>query len=218
MERQKKTMKTWNSINLKLIAILRGLKPEEATETVKALVKAGFQAIEIPLNSPDAFESISIALETTQNMSSKPYLIGAGTVLSVEDVEQVHLIGGNLIVSPNANIEIIKRAKELGMLCVPGVYTPSECLQVVEAGAEVLKVFPASNLGTSGFKALRAVLPPSVELCAVGGVGNEDFKAYMQVGATGFGLGSSLYKPGLSVEEVLQKAIAATDAYKRALV
>ncbi len=203
----------WNDIDLKLIAIMRGIKPEETSDCVKALLESGLRAIEIPLNSPDAFASIKIAVATANEHSLKPCLIGAGTVLTKQDVMNVHKAGGNLIVSPNVNLEVIKLTKSLDMFSAPGVYTPSECLVAHQNGADILKVFPASNLGISGIKALSAILPKSVQLCAVGGVGNDDFKDYMQAGVIGFGLGSSLYQPRMSATEIHDKSSISASSF-----
>lgn len=208
-----KASEIWHDIDVKLIAILRGIHPKETRSIVEALIDAGFRAIEIPLNSPDAFTSIKIAAETARDYSKKPCLIGAGTVLSVEDVTHVHQAGGNLIVSPNVNLKVIEYTKQLDMLSAPGVFTPSECLLALGAGTDVLKIFPASNLGVNGFKALNAVMPKKTQICAVGGVGDADFQSYLNAGAGGFGLGSSLYKPGLSASEISKKAEVTVKAY-----
>lgn len=204
----------WYEMDVKLIAILRGVRPEEVASIVTNLLEVGFRAIEIPLNSPNAYTSIELAVKAVGATATAPCLIGAGTVLSVEEVERVHATGGNLVVSPNVNTSVINRTKELGMFSAPGVYTPSECMSAIGSGADVLKIFPASNLGVNGFKAYRAVLPKKVELCAVGGIGNADFEAYKRAGASGFGLGSSLYKPGMRATKIQQNAIAAVKAFK----
>lgn len=204
----------WQDIDLKLIAILRGIKPEETKECVKSLLNSGLRAIEIPLNSPDAFASIKIAAETASELSSKSCLIGAGTALTTQDVINVHKSGGNLIVSPNVNLDVIKLTKSLDMFSAPGVYTPSECLSASQNGADILKVFPASNLGAGGIKALSAILPKATQLCAVGGVDNKDFQTYLNAGVIGFGLGSSLYKAGLQPNEIATKARSAVEAFK----
>lgn len=208
----------WNDIDNKLIAILRGVKPEETKSIVEALIKVGFRAIEIPLNSPDPFNSIKIAVQTANDFTSEPCLIGAGTVLSLSDVNQVHSIGGNLIVSPNANVDIIQQTKALKMFSAPGVYTPSECLSALNFGADLLKVFPASIIGLSGIKALSAVLPKAIQICAVGGVGNENFQSYLNAGAIGFGLGSSLYKSGMHSKEVAKNAQSAVKAFNNCII
>lgn len=203
----------WDDIEVKLIAILRGIKPEETKEAVTELLSVGFRAIEIPLNSPDPYHSIKIAVQTAKENSDMPCLIGAGTVLCVAQVEKVHGAGGNLIVSPNVKSDVIEATKELNMLSAPGVYTPSECLQALNVGADILKIFPASNLGLNGIKALSAVLPSATQICAVGGVGNGDFEAYLNAGAIGFGLGSSLYKAGMQANDIRKNAKAALEAF-----
>lgn len=206
-------LEIWNDIDVKLIAILRGIKPEETEAFVTALLSEGFRVIEIPLNSPDAYHSISIAVQAAKTNIDAPCLIGAGTVLRVEEVQEVHLAGGNLIVSPNVNRDVIQAAKKSNMLSAPGVYTPSECLAALSYGADILKIFPASNMRTNGIKALSAVLPSTTQLCVVGGVGDDDFKAYKKVGAVSFGLGSSLYQPGMQVHDLRTKAKAAVKAF-----
>jgi len=203
-------------MNVKLIAILRGILPEEVEAIATSLLDAGFQAIEIPLNSPDAYTSIALAVRTVEVTAKGPCLVGAGTVLTVEEVEGVHAAGGNMIVSPNVGTSIIERTKELGMFSAPGVYSQSECLKAIHSGADILKIFPASNLGLSGFNAYRAVLPKSVELCAVGGIGNADFEVYKKAGASGFGLGASLYTPGMSANDIQQNAVAAVEVFNKA--
>lgn len=212
-----KPIEIWNTLDLKLIAILRGILPDETPGVVEALLDAGFKAIEIPLNSPDVFQSIKLAVETSKDFSDNPCLIGAGTVLSAQEVSLVHKAGGNFIVSPNVDEAVIEQTKKLGMLSAPGVYTASECLHAIDFGADILKLFPASNLGSSGLKALRAVMPKPIEICAVGGVGNDDFKLYLEAGASSFGIGSSLYKPGMSAAEVGQLARTAAEAFRSSL-
>ncbi|HVK90612.1 MAG TPA: 2-dehydro-3-deoxy-6-phosphogalactonate aldolase, partial [Mycoplana sp.] len=154
------------SMKRPLIAILRGLKPAETEGVVGALIEAGFTAIEIPLNSPDPFRSIEIAVK----MAPKACLIGAGTVLTTEQVERLEAVGGRLMVSPNVEAAVISLAASKGMVTMPGVFTPTEALAAAGAGATGLKFFPASVLGPAGIKAIRAVLPPELEIAAVGGV------------------------------------------------
>lgn len=144
-------------------------------------------------------------------------MIGAGTVLTGEEVREVAATGANLIVSPNADEPVIKLTKDLNMFSAPGVFTPSECISAIHAGADCLKVFPASNIGLSGIKAYRAVLPKHVPLCAVGGVGQDDFSDYLKAGSEAFGLGSSLYSVGMSSNEVGERAKMIVDAYIKAL-
>ena len=192
-----------------LVAILRGIKPDETAGIVDGLVEAGFTAIEIPLNSPEPFRSIEIAVKR----APKEVLIGAGTVLTVEDVDRLDSIGGRLMVSPNVDREVIAQAASHGMVTMPGVFTPTEALAACAAGASALKFFPASALGPSGISAIGAVLPKDVPVGAVGGVSNEDFAAYAKVGVRTFGLGSSLYKAGMSANEVARRGAAAIAAY-----
>ena len=212
-----RTEDIWNHMDHKLIGILRGIVPDEVGPIVSELITAGFCAIEIPLNSPDPFRSISIASQVAESCSSKPCLIGAGTVLNLEDVQNVKDAGGNLVVSPNVDPSVIEQTKSLKMFSAPGVYTPTECLMAINAGADCLKVFPASNLGTSGIKALSAVLPNSAPLCAVGGVEPDDFGEYLKAGAMAFGLGSSLYAPGMSASEVGKRAKFSVQKFREAV-
>lgn len=192
-----------------LIAILRGLKPEETQAVVGTLIETGFTAIEIPLNSPDPFRSIEIAVK----MAPDNCLIGAGTVLTTEQVEQLHGVGGKLMVSPNVEPSVIALAATRGMVTMPGVFTPTEALAAAKAGATGLKFFPASVLGPSGISAIRAVLPPELEIAAVGGVSETNFADYARIGVRSFGLGSSLYKVGMDAAEVGKRAVATIKAY-----
>ena len=192
-----------------LIAILRGLKPEETEGVVGALIETGFTAIEIPLNSPDPFRSI----ETAVKMAPENCLIGAGTVLTTAQVEQLADVGGQLMVSPNVEPAVISLAAQKGMVTMPGVLTPTEALSAAAAGATGLKFFPASVLGPSGITAIRAILPPDLEIAAVGGVSDANFGDYAKAGIRSFGLGSSLYKPGMNAGEVRERAVATIKAY-----
>jgi 2-dehydro-3-deoxyphosphogalactonate aldolase len=185
-----------------LIAILRGIERREAAEVAEALIDAGIDRIEVPLNSPDPFESI----ERMVDAHGKSALIGAGTVLSAEMVAHVYRVGGRLVVSPNAHEATIKATKTLGMRSFPGVLTPTECFDALRWGADGLKVFPAFQMGQDGLKALRAVLPVETQVFMVGGVGPENFSDWLKAGANGFGLGSFLYKPGDAVAEIAAKA------------
>lgn len=199
----------------RLVAILRGITPDEVEPLVGGLMQSGFEAIEIPLNSPTPFESISRAVALSAEYGGADRLIGAGTVLTADDVERVRDCGGNLIVSPNVDRQVISRAVALGMRVMPGVMTPTEALAAIDAGARDLKFFPASLLGPDGIKAIRAVLPDDVRIYAVGGVGADDFAAYSAAGVYGFGLGSSLFRPGDGAEKVRTAAIACMDAIRR---
>jgi 2-dehydro-3-deoxyphosphogalactonate aldolase len=192
-----------------LIAILRGLKPDEAEGVVSVLIESGFTAIEIPLNSPDPFRSIAIAVKK----ASSEVLIGAGTVLTPQAVEQLHDVGGRLMVSPNVDPEVIASARERGMVTMPGVFTATEALLAAKAGASGLKFFPAGILGASGISAIRAVLPADLMIAAVGGISDKNFAEYTKTGVHAFGLGTSLYKPGMTVAEVAARAKASILAY-----
>lgn len=202
----------WPKMKRDLVAILRGVRPEEAADIVEALADAGFEAIEIPLNSPDPFRSIEIAAKRAPGNC----LIGAGTVLDPADVGRLAAAGGRLMVSPNADPAVIAAAAARGMVTMPGVFSPTEALTAARAGASALKFFPASVLGPGGVKAIRAVLPPDVPVGVVGGVSDADFIAYSKVGVRTFGLGSSLYKPGATAAEAAATARAAITAYDAA--
>jgi 2-dehydro-3-deoxyphosphogalactonate aldolase len=196
-----------------LIAILRGIKPEETADIVGALIETGFTAIEIPLNSPEPFRSIKIAAK----MAPADCLIGAGTVLTIEDVDRLDGAGGKLLVTPNVEPAIISRARDKGMVTMPGVFTATEALSAARAGATGLKFFPAGVLGASGITAIRAVLPPELVIAAVGGVSDKNFADYTKAGILAFGLGTSLYKPGMTAEEVAERAKATIYAYDEAI-
>ncbi len=195
-----------------LIAILRGIKPDETADIVGALIENGFTAIEIPLNSPDPFRSIEIAAR----MAPANCLIGAGTVLTVEDVDRLDGAGGKLLVTPNVEPAVISRARDKGMVTMPGVFTATEALSAARAGATGLKFFPAGVLGASGITAIRAVLPPELVVAAVGGVSDQNFADYTKAGILAFGLGTSLYKPGMTAAEVAERAKVTIYAYDAA--
>lgn len=192
-----------------IIAILRGVQPLEAVDIMMALMDAGITKIEVPLNSPEPFDSIERMVKAAADRA----LIGAGTVLDEADVIRLAAIGARMIVSPNANPEVIAATKAEGLLSYPGVLTPTEAFAALRAGADGLKFFPAFKLGLDGFKALSAVLPEATKTYAVGGVGPADFADWRGAGITGFGLGSNLYKPGYSAEKVGQLAADIVRAY-----
>jgi 2-dehydro-3-deoxyphosphogalactonate aldolase len=184
------------------MAILRGVQPHEVVALGEQLLQAGIHQIEVPLNSPNALESIA----KLQKSLGDHAFIGAGTVLSVADVEAVRGHGGKFVVSPNCNSDVIKATKGMGMMSYPGVLTPTECFAALESGADLLKLFPAFLLGINGFKAIQAVLPNHVECYAVGGIGSDDFAQWRKAGIAGFGLASNLYTPGDSPEQLASKA------------
>jgi 2-dehydro-3-deoxyphosphogalactonate aldolase len=187
-----------------LVAILRGLKPEEALGVGQAVFDAGIEAIEVPLNSPDPFRSIEILARALPAA-----LVGGGTVVWAKDVDRLHDAGGLLLVSPNIDAEVMGRAGAHKMVTMPGVMTPTDAFLALRLGASALKFFPASVLGPGGISAIRAVLPKETQVGVVGGVSEVDFAAYAKVGVQLFGLGSSLYKPGMSAADVGERARAA---------
>ncbi len=187
---------------LPLVAILRGIKPEEAEGIGLGLYECGFRLIEVPLNSPDPFTSIA----TIRRVLPDDALVGAGTVLTTEQVNQLKGCGGELAVMPHADIELIRTAKALGLLCIPGIATPTEAFAALAAGADALKLFPAELVTPQILKAIRVVLPAGTRLLPVGGITPETMKPYLDAGAGGFGLGSALYKPGLSCDQVVARA------------
>jgi 2-dehydro-3-deoxyphosphogalactonate aldolase len=195
-----------------LVAILRGLKPGEAVAIGQAIFDAGIEAIEVPLNSPEPFVSIAGIVSALP----KAALVGAGTVLTAADVDGLHKAGGRLLVSPNIDAEVMGRARTHSMVTMPGVFTPTEAFQAIRLGASALKFFPASVLGAAGISAVRAVLPEQTLIGAVGGVSDKDFAGYKSAGVSVFGLGSSLFKPGMGVEEVATRARAAVVAWDAA--
>jgi 2-dehydro-3-deoxyphosphogalactonate aldolase len=196
----------------RLIAILRGVEPGAAVETAEAIIEAGITWIEVPLNSPEPLESIGAMQEACGGRAQ----IGAGTVLTPEEVEAVAATGAGFIVSPNCEPGVIRRSKELGLGSYPGVFTPSDCFAALAAGADALKIFPAGMMGRDGLKAIRAVLPPATLVYVVGGVGPRDFADWRAAGADGFGLGSSLFQPGWPIARVAEQARASVEAYDAA--
>ena len=191
-----------------LVGILRGLKPDEALPVGQALVNTGWTLIEVPLNSPQPLQSIEAMAAALPQA-----LVGAGTVLSAGDVRNVHAAGGQLVVSPNFNADVVREALRLGMVCLPGVMTATEAFAALQAGATGLKLFPAEMITPAVIKALRAVLPADTRLLPVGGISFENMGAYLRAGANGFGIGSALYKPGRAVSEVVENAIKFIAAY-----
>ncbi|MBS9722149.1 2-dehydro-3-deoxy-6-phosphogalactonate aldolase [Tianweitania sp. BSSL-BM11] len=189
-------------MTLPLIAILRGLTPDKAEAVGRALIDAGITRIEVPLNSPDVLTSITTMSRAFKDVAE----IGAGTVLTRDEVDAVSEAGATFIVSPNCNPDVITYTKDRGLGSFPGVFTATECFAALAAGADALKIFPASLMGPDALKALRAVLPPQTQIYPVGGVGPDDFATWRAAGANGFGLGSSLFKPDWSVDRIAQEA------------
>ncbi len=187
-----------------LVAILRGLAPAEAADVGKVLHQAGFRALEVPLNRPGAIECIA----TLAKLDLADTLVGGGTMLTVADVEAVHGAGGRLMVSPNCNQAVIRRAAELGMYCAPGVATPTEAFAALDAGADALKLFPADMVGHAGLKAFNSVVPAGTPMWPVGGITPDNMEGWVRAGATGFGIGGQLYTPGTTLEELAQRAAA----------
>jgi 2-dehydro-3-deoxyphosphogalactonate aldolase len=192
-----------------IIAILRGITPFETVAVCETLIAAGIAMIEVPLNSPDALSSIALAARTCNDRAA----IGAGTVLTVAEVDAVADAGGSFVVSPDTNVEVIERTLARDMRSYPGVFTPSDAFRALKAGAGGLKLFPAEVLGPKGIRAMKAVLPPSVPLYAVGGAEPDNFREYFAAGCAGFGLGSYLYKPGMKLEDIRSRAETAVAAY-----
>jgi 2-dehydro-3-deoxyphosphogalactonate aldolase len=185
-----------------LIAIIRGVTPVEAGAIGRALFDGGIRIIEVPLNSPDPFDSIGrIAAELGEDA-----LVGAGTVLDPADVGRVREAGGRIVVSPNTNLGVIRSTADAGLVSCPGFFTPSEAFAALEAGAHALKLFPAEAASPKVLKAIRAVLPKDVPIVVVGGVTPESMRGWLDAGADGFGLGGGIYRPGQSPEETLRKA------------
>lgn len=187
-----------------IVAILRGITPGEIPWAFDVLSEAGFRLIEVPLNSPDPLDSIRLL----QKQAGPDFLIGAGTVLSIEQVGQVQAVGAGLVVAPNCDAAVIRAAKSKGMAVLPGVATPSEAFAALQAGADGLKMFPGEMLSPVAVKAWRAVMPPETLLLPVGGVTPDNMAAYFAASADGFGIGSALYKPGIDAVELKRRATA----------
>ena len=196
---------------LPLIAILRGIQPHEAESISLTLYASGFRLIEVPLNSPDPFASIS----TIRRVLPDDALVGAGTVLSVGQVAELKAAGGELVFMPHCDTAVIQAAKEVGLLCVPGVATPTEAFTALAAGADALKFFPGELITPKILKAIRVVLPKATRLVPFGGITPDTMKPYLDAGASGFGLGSALYRPGMNCGEITLYANEFVAAWKR---
>lgn len=206
-------MSDWQTLfnRMPLVAILRGLAPENAVEIGDRLVEAGFTTLEVPLNSPDPLESIA----RLAKRHGQQALVGAGTVLSAADVAPIAEAGGTLVVMPHSDARVIAEVKRLGLLCAPGVATPTEAFAALAAGADLLKLFPAELLAPPVVKAWRAVLPDDAPLVPVGGIAPASMAAYWEAGVAGFGLGSALYRPGDTADEVASRAEGFVTAFRR---
>jgi len=196
---------------LPLVAILRGVQPHEVEGIAHAVYNAGFRIIEVPLNSPQALESIRLLSKSLPADA----VLGAGTVLSVNAVDEVQAVGGRIIVMPHADVAVIKAAKANGMACVPGVATPTEAFAALHAGADALKLFPAELITPTIMKAMRAVLPAETRLLPVGGVTPDNMGPFRAAGAAGFGLGSALYAPGIDAAEAGKRAQRFVEAWRQ---
>lgn len=203
----------WPPLRRSLVAILRGVTPDAVEAIADVLVEAGFEAIEVPLNSPDSL--VSIARLATRH--GEHALIGGGTILTPEAVDGVADAGGRLMVSPNFRRDVVERAAVRGMVTMPGVFTATEAFAALDAGASGLKFFPAGALGPEGIAGLRAVLPKDAVIGAVGGVGPETMQAFVAAGVTAFGLGTGIYRPGDGPDAVRARALAAVAAYDNAV-
>ena len=197
-----------------LIAILRGIRPDEACSIAEVLIESGITIIEVPLNSPSALKSIELMVRSF----GSDIIFGAGTVVNSSQVQEVYNCGGKIIVSPNCNIDVIKETKSKGLLSFPGVFSPSECFSALDNGADGLKFFPAFLIQPAGYRSIRAVLPERIQSYAVGGVDENNFLDWFRVGITGFGIGSSLYKVGDTARKVSEKAKRLVISFDKARV
>ncbi len=197
--------------SLPLMAILRGLKPEEALDVGQAIVNSGFHILEVPLNSPDPLRSIQILAAAFPHA-----LVGAGTVTTAQQVRDIKAAGGQLIISPHLDDNVVCEAVNLGLISLPGVATPSEAFKAIALGAHGLKLFPAEMISPAVVKSMRAVLPKHIRLIPVGGIGTHNLANYRNSGASGFGIGSALFAPGKSAKAVGESAAAFVQAWKAA--
>ena len=196
-------MKTWLDRS-PLIAILRGVRPDEVIPICAALEAAGVAIVEVPLNSPNPMESIRLL---AQNFGDR-LLIGAGTVMTPAQVEEIAGVGGRLIVTPHADPDLVRAAKRLGMVAAPGFFTPAEAFRLLDAGADAIKLFPAEGSNPPALRGMRAILPPGTLVIPVGGIAPDNIRLWHEAGAAGYGIGSSIYKPGDTVDIVGRKAAA----------
>ena len=197
-----------------LIAILRGITPDEAVAVAGVLLDSGFKHIEAPLNSPDALKSLSLMAKAFGGKGE----FGAGTVLAAAEVAPVAAAGGRFIVSPNCDTDVIAATKAAGLTSIPGVLTPTESFTALNAGADALKIFPACQIGANGLKALKEVLPTSVKLIPVGGIDESQFMDWKKAGVTGFGIGGALYRPGMTAADISHRAKTIVKRYRAVMV
>jgi 2-dehydro-3-deoxyphosphogalactonate aldolase len=202
----------FNSYAPPLVAILRGLMPGEAAAIGATLFETGFRLVEVPLNRPGAIEAIRVLAD----IAPADALVGGGTMLAKEDVDAVKGAGGRMFVAPHCDPDLIRYAHESGMLCLPGFATPSEAFAALRAGADGLKLFPAESIGYAGLRAMKTVLPPGTHVWPVGGVSPSTMADWVAAGATGFGIGSALYKPGMSAAELAPVARSFVEAWRKA--
>ncbi len=204
---------TWDEVlsDLPLIAILRGIKPDEAAPVADALCLAGLKCLEAPLNSPSAMESIRRMREAVGERA----MVGAGTVLTVDAVADAAAAGAQIVIAPNTDVAVIRAVNGSGMIALPGFFSPSEAFAAVAAGADGLKLFPAEAAGPSVLKAIKVVLPPDIPVFPVGGVTPEVMRAYREAGAAGFGIGSAIYRPGVTAHEAYERAFTFVRAWAR---
>ncbi|MDN6179831.1 MAG: 2-dehydro-3-deoxy-6-phosphogalactonate aldolase [Halomonas subglaciescola] len=203
-------------MSLPLVAILRGVAPHEIIAIADEIIAAGITRIEVPLNSPEPLSSIEALVQHCADHHDGTILIGAGTVLTPQQVRDVHAAGGRLIVSPNMNADVIRESRRLELVSMPGIVTPTEAFSALAAGASGLKLFPATQVGIVNMKAMLAVLPEGAELYAVGGIGVDNFAEWRAAGVHGAGLGTAIYTPGLTAEQVGERARALVAAWQAA--
>ena len=196
--------------DLPLVAILRGLDPKDAAAVGRVLFDAGWRLLEVPLNRPGALDAIRVLVD----MAPPDAIVGGGTMLSVADVDAVAQAGGRLFVAPNCNPAAIAHARAAGMLCAPGVATPTEAFAALDAGAHALKLFPAESIGPGGLKAMKSVLPAGTPLWPVGGVAPAQIAAWKAAGATGAGIGGQLFTPGVTPDDLAARAAAFAQAWR----
>lgn len=202
----------WNEIlqRLPLVAILRGIRPDEAADVANALCDSGILCMEVPLNSPSPLETIARMRDAIGTRA----LVGAGTVLNTTAVADVVAAGGQVIVSPNCDVDVIAATKRAGLISLPAFLTPSEAFRAINAGADALKLFPAEAAAPNVLKAMKAVLPREIPVFPVGGIEPDSMPAYLEAGAAGFGIGSAIYAPGRNVADIARRASAFVDAWK----